>query len=82
MNVEGGVGEFDGIHNSFRREIVNVYVTVRPARDEFVAGVPNREERVYPGGVLDCQRRPRARSLETVVNAPNMNCVISPSGCK
>jgi len=82
MNVEGGIGEFDGIYNSFRREIVNVDVTVGPTRDEFVAGVPNREEREYLGGVPNCQRRLRARSPEIMVDAPDVNCVISPSGRK
>jgi len=82
MDMEGGVREFDAIYNSFRREVVNVDVTVRPTRDEFVAGVPDGEERVYLGGVPDRQRRSRARSLEIVVNTPNVNYVISPSGRK
>lgn len=82
MDVEGGVGEFDGLHNSFRREVVNVDGTVCPTRDKLVAGVPNREECVYLRGVSDRQRRPRARSLEIVVNAPDVNCVIGSSGRK
>ena len=56
MDMEGEIGEFHGIHNSFRREIVNVDVAVRPTRDEFMAGVLNREEGVYLGGVPNRQR--------------------------
>ena len=45
-----------------------------------MAGVTNREERVYLGGVSDRQRQLRAGNLEIVVNVPNVNRVVSPSG--
>jgi len=47
-----------------------------------VAGVLNRQERVYRRGMRDRQGRSRASSLKVVVDVPNVNSMISPSGRK
>jgi hypothetical protein len=82
VDTKGRVGKFDRIHNSFRREIVHIDVAVCPAGDEFVAGIPNGQERIYLRGVSDRQGRPRVSGLKVVVDVPNVNGVISSSGRK
>ena len=82
MDMEARVGELDGVHNSFRGEIINIDVAVRPTGYQLVTGIPNGQKRIYPGGVSDRQRRLRASSLKILIDVPNMNSMIGSSGRK
>lgn len=77
--MKARVGQFDRVYHALGREVINIDVAICPIRYELVARVHDGQQRVYLGGVFDCQGQCRA-SLKMMVDVPNVNSVIRSSG--